>query len=76
MPVFKELYKRVASGVETERVLTVCGAPNYQEELAKELRVIGDSEMWRAGKATRSLRPKESAKEISGSTKGVTGRQY
>ncbi len=75
-PVFKELYKRVASGVETERVLDACGKPDYQQDLAKELKVIGDSEMWQAGKATRSLRPKEAAKEISASTKGVTGRQY
>ncbi len=76
MPVFKELYQRVAAGVETERVLSACGKPDYQQDLAKELKVIGDSEMWQAGKATRSLRPKESAKEISASTKGVTGREY
>jgi len=76
MPVFKELYKRVATGVETERVLTACGAANYQEELAKELRAMGDSEMWQAGKATRALRPREEAKGISESTKGVAGRQY
>lgn len=76
MPVFKELYKRVAAGVETERVLTSCGKPDYQKDLAKELSEIGNSEMWLAGKATRSLRPRESAKEISASTKGVTGRQY
>ena len=76
MPVFKELYKRVAAGVETERVLTSCGKPDYQKDLAKELSEIGNSEMWLAGKATRSLRPKESAKEITASTKGVSGRQY
>jgi len=76
MPVFKDLYERVATGKETERVLTSCGAPDYQEQLAKELREIGNSEMWLAGKATRSLRPKESAKEISAATKGVGGRQY
>jgi ketol-acid reductoisomerase len=76
MPVFNELYQRVASGAETERVLTACGKPDYQQDLAKELHVIRDSEMWRAGSATRSLRPKESAKEISAATKGVRGRQY
>jgi len=73
-PVFKELYQRVAAGVETARVLSACGAPNYQEELAKELKVMGNSEMWLAGKATRSLRPKSAAKEISAATKGVKGR--
>jgi ketol-acid reductoisomerase len=75
LPVFRELYERVASGKETERVLTACGAPDYQEQLGKELAEMGNSEMWQAGKATRALRPKESAKEISASTKGVAGRQ-
>lgn len=76
MPVFKELYQRVKSGVETKRVLETCGKPDYQKDLAKELSEMGNSEMWLAGKATRSLRPKESAKEITASTKGVAGRQY
>lgn len=76
LPVFNELYERVASGIETTRVLESCGAANYQEVLGKELSEIGNSEMWRAGKATRSLRPKEAAKEISAETKGVGGRQY
>ena len=74
MPVFKDLYKRVAAGEETARVLSACGAPNYQEELSKELKVMGNSEMWQAGKATRALRPKTAAKEISAATKGVKGR--
>ncbi|PIE34197.1 ketol-acid reductoisomerase [candidate division KSB3 bacterium] len=76
LPVFKELYQRVASGAETERVLTSCSAPDYQEQLGKELAEIGNSEMWLAGKATRSLRPKESAKAITSETKGIGGRQY
>lgn len=74
LPVFKELYERVASGKETARVLSACGAPNYQEELTKELNELGNSEMWRAGKATRALRPKESARQIGADTKGVAGR--
>jgi ketol-acid reductoisomerase len=74
LPVFKDLYQRVASGAETARVLETCSGPNYQEELGKELAEIGNSEMWRAGKATRDLRPKEAAKEISAATKGVGGR--
>jgi len=76
LPVFKNLYERVASGAETQRVLESCGAPDYQQGLAKELAEIGNSEMWLAGKATRSLRPKELAKEITAATKGVGGRQY
>ena len=35
---------------------------------------MGNLEMWRAGKATRSLRPKEKARKISKATKGVAGR--
>ncbi|MDD5454159.1 MAG: ketol-acid reductoisomerase [Candidatus Ratteibacteria bacterium] len=75
MPVFEKLYKRVASGLETARVLSACGKPNYQKQLTKELQAIGNSEMWLAGKATRSLRPKEPAKKISKATKGIAGRK-
>jgi ketol-acid reductoisomerase len=74
MPVFKELYERVKSGKETARVLAACGKKDYQQQLAKELAQIGNSEMWQAGKAVRALRPKEPAKKISKSTKGVSGR--
>ncbi len=75
LPVFKELYKRVATGVETRRVIQSCGKPDYQQQLTKELAQMGDSEMWQAGKAVRALRPKESAKKITKSTKGVAGRK-
>ena len=73
--VFKRLYRSVATGKETARVLKVCGGKNYQKRLKKELDAIGNSEMWRAGAATRSLRPKESAKKITKGTKGVGGRK-
>jgi len=75
MPVFKELYRRVASGAETRRVLTVCGRADYQQRLTKELAEMGNSEMWRAGAAARSLRPKEKARKITKATKGVGGRK-
>jgi ketol-acid reductoisomerase len=75
LPVFKELYERVATGKETERVLSACGAPDYQAALTKELSELGNSEMWQAGKATRALRPKEPARAIGADTKGVTGRE-
>jgi ketol-acid reductoisomerase len=75
MPVFRELYQRVKSGAETRRVLTTCGKKDYQKGLAKELAQIGNSEMWRTGAAVRALRPKESARRITRSTKGVTGRK-
>ncbi len=74
MPVFELLYDRVSSGKECARVLASTGGPNYQQELGKELAELGSSEIWRAGKATRALRPKEAAKAISADTKGIGGR--
>jgi len=74
VPVFNELYKRVASGAETERVLRTCGRPDYKEQLTKELNEMASSELWQAGKATRALRPKEAAKKFSSAPKGVSGR--
>jgi ketol-acid reductoisomerase len=59
LPVFKELYERVKTGKECARVLSACGKPDYQKQLGKELAVIGNSEMWQAGKAVRALRPKD-----------------
>ncbi len=56
-PLFDELYEKVVSGVETKRVLEKNSAPDYREQLQKELDEIHNSEMWRAGSAVRSLRP-------------------
>jgi ketol-acid reductoisomerase len=75
MPVFRELYQRVKSGEETKRVLAVCGKKDYQKRLARELSQLGNSEMWRAGAAVRALRPRESARKVTRSTKGVAGRK-
>ena len=75
MPVFRDLYKRVESGVETRRVISSCGRAGYQKQLAKELAEMGNSEMWKAGAATRALRPKEKAKKVSKATKGIAGRK-
>ncbi len=75
LPVFRELYKSVKAGKETRRVLSSLGRSNYKEVLDKELGVMGTSEMWRAGKAVRNLRPKEKARAITGQTKGVAGRK-
>jgi ketol-acid reductoisomerase len=74
LPVFKELYQRVKSGKETARVLSTCGKSDYQKQLTKELNAIGNSEMWRAGKAVRALRPREPGRAIAKGTKGVAGR--
>ncbi len=72
MPVFKELYESVKTGKETKRTLTVYSKPDYKERLNKELAELGNHEMWRTGKAVRSLRPDD--KKIE-STKGVGGRK-
>jgi ketol-acid reductoisomerase len=74
LPVFQELYRRVQTGRETARVLSACGKPDYQVQLTKELAAMGSSEMWRAGRAVRALRPRETAKQVPRSTKGVAGR--
>src|ERR1041384_2456430 len=71
LPVFRELYRRVKTGEECTRVLSACGKPDYQRQLTKELDRLGHSEMWMAGKAVRSLRPKEPARTIAKGTKGV-----
>ncbi len=74
LPVFKDLYAAVKSKAEARRVLRVCGAKDYQKRLDGELKALHDSEMWRAGAASRSLRPKGTAKKITKGTKGVGGR--
>ena len=75
LPVFKALYSAVKSQKEAARVMKVCGTKNYKELLDKELGAMGNSEMWRAGKAVRALRPHEKAKAITTDTKGVAGRK-
>ncbi len=74
LPLFEELYEAVRTGKETRRVLAVCGQPDYREKLNRELAEMGNSEMWRAGRAVRALRPKEKAAKISGKTRGLSGR--
>ncbi|MFZ7112111.1 MAG: ketol-acid reductoisomerase [Desulfatiglandales bacterium] len=62
MPVFEDLYEKVVSGAETKRVLEANSAADYREKLDEELKIIHDSEMWRAGAAVRSLRPENRKK--------------
>jgi ketol-acid reductoisomerase len=61
-PVFDDLYDRVKTGKETKRVLEANSAPDYMTKLKKELDVIKNSEMWKAGAAVRSLRPENRKK--------------
>ena len=55
--MLKPQCSKVKSGHETEIVLRVNSAPDYQEKLSAELKVIRESEMWRAGAIVRDLRP-------------------
>ncbi len=75
LPVFNDLYDKVRNGFETRRVISSCGKPDYQKQLAKELGAIGNSEMWQAGNAVRALRPREKARAITSQTKGIGGRK-
>ncbi|HEV3080336.1 MAG TPA: ketol-acid reductoisomerase [Gemmataceae bacterium] len=61
-PVFEELYRKVAAGEETKRVLEANSRKDYREQLEKELKTVADSEMWQAGTVVRSLRPERAAK--------------
>ena len=56
-PVFKTLYKSVTSGKEAELTITANSKPDYRKKLEKELDEMKDSEMWKAGKKVRELRP-------------------
>lgn len=56
-PVFENLYDSVKTGKEAQRTLESNSRPDYRESLEKELAEIRESEMWRAGKVVRELRP-------------------
>jgi len=74
LPVFKALYKSVASQAEAKRTIRMGSKPDYKEKLEKELAVLRNSEMWQAGAAVRSLRPNEKAKSNAAKAAGVKGR--
>jgi ketol-acid reductoisomerase len=61
-PVFEELYRKVAEGDETRRVLEANSRGDYRQQLEKELKEVADSEMWQSGAVVRSLRPERAAK--------------
>ncbi|MBB6369290.1 ketol-acid reductoisomerase [Chryseobacterium shigense] len=56
-PLFEELYDSVAKGNEAQRSIDSNSKPDYREKLEVELTELRESEMWRAGKTVRSLRP-------------------
>jgi len=74
LPVFNALYKAVASKAEARRVVKTCSGLQYKQRLEKELTAMRDSEMWRAGKASRDLRPHEKAHANAATAAGVKGR--
>lgn len=56
-PVMRDLYESTENGSETARTLDVNSKADYKVSLEAELKEIRESEMWRAGKTVRSLRP-------------------
>ena len=56
-PVFKRLYREVKNGNETKRTLEANSKKTYRKDLARELKEVRDTEMWRIGSALRELRP-------------------
>jgi ketol-acid reductoisomerase len=63
-PVFKELYDKVADGTEAKIVLDRNSQADYREKLDVELAEMANSEMWKAGKQVRDLRPENWKKEV------------
>lgn len=62
-PLFSELYERVVDGTEVRIVLEKNSQPDYRERLNEELKEMGNSEMWQAGKKVRELRPENWKRE-------------
>ena len=56
-PVFEELYREVEEGRETKRTIDENSKPDYAANLKRELDALDNSEMWRAGRTVRGLRP-------------------
>ncbi|CCX33993.1 Similar to Ketol-acid reductoisomerase, mitochondrial; acc. no. P38674 [Pyronema omphalodes CBS 100304] len=61
-PVMNDLYTSVENGSETQRSLDYNSAPDYRAKYEAELEEVRNMEIWRAGKAVRSLRPENQEK--------------
>ena len=57
LPVFEDLYDRVATGKEAQRSIDTNSQSDYRVKLEAELRELRESEMWQAGAKVRELRP-------------------
>ena len=55
-------------------MLKSTGAKDYKQQLDKELKEMRDSELWRAGAASRALRPNVPESQRVKSTHGTQGR--
>ena len=56
-PVFEELYESVETGNEARITIEANEKSDYRKGLEKELKELSDSEMWKAGRSVRNLRP-------------------
>src|ERR1044071_2729225 len=61
-PVFEQLYNSVKSGEQAKISITRNSQPDYRVKLEEELAELRESELWRAGKAVRDLRPENQPK--------------
>ena len=69
-PVFAELYDSVAAGNEAQLSIDSNSQADYRDKLQVELDELKNSEMWRAGKAVRALRPKQEGESTYSATIG------
>jgi len=69
-PVFAELYDSVAAGNEAQLSIDSNSQSDYREKLQVELDELKNSEMWRAGRAVRALRPKHDGASTYSATIG------
>ena len=74
-PVFKKLYESTKKMQEAREVIRDTGRADYKEFMAAKLQDMHDSEMWKAGEAVRSLRPREKAKANAAKAAGIQGRK-
>jgi ketol-acid reductoisomerase len=49
VPIFEQLYESVRNGTETRKSLEFNGRSTYRQDLARELDVINNQEIWQAG---------------------------
>jgi ketol-acid reductoisomerase len=63
-PVFEQLYDSVATGNEARLTISANSQADYRYKLEQELKELRESEMWKAGRTVRSLRPKPVGEKV------------